>query len=474
MASAHQQPSPHGGSLSLQKTRQRKYHRRSRGGCASCKKRHVRCDEKKPLCTNCLRSGSECGYADPFVSTVVGPDTTSRSPLPSHVEPADPHSHNLLDMMPKDALVGFPVDMPGSCPAEDERSSRDPGPAGFLRWLWATGDFDSVKLPLLHHKLEAYRYVGQQVKNASTATSDSTIATVASLALMEASLWETNPWSGVPAIVTHLRGIRRIMDLLGKPVQHGDLSLFQRTIRMALSSILYGEIATRHDFDDSYYLPPPISLLFMAIWPITRERWWQDEGKGERSHWVARAGSLGGQGYVAFNGIPTEPKQFATFIKSSRCAFMSCYLYMAMLLQKGATSSFIINWLIEQFLDDAARTEKAFIDGSCSRNVWFWTMVFGLSAVASATASNKLEQMQIVMWRRAFYAKIRLANHAMGLNDWDAARQSLRQVAWVDGFMGEEELREAWEEAASQPQQISKPRGGVGSDTVMVHRVRSS
>ncbi|KAI1494810.1 hypothetical protein F5X96DRAFT_615501, partial [Biscogniauxia mediterranea] len=46
----------------IQRQRQRRFHRRSRNGCSTCKAKHIRCDEKKPLCTYCLRHGGECGY----------------------------------------------------------------------------------------------------------------------------------------------------------------------------------------------------------------------------------------------------------------------------------------------------------------------------------------------------------------------------------------------------------------------------
>ncbi|KAF5642433.1 uncharacterized protein FTJAE_3590 [Fusarium tjaetaba] len=37
--------------------------RRSRGGCSSCKQRHVKCDESRPTCTNCAKKGLLCdGY----------------------------------------------------------------------------------------------------------------------------------------------------------------------------------------------------------------------------------------------------------------------------------------------------------------------------------------------------------------------------------------------------------------------------
>ncbi|OJJ94601.1 hypothetical protein ASPACDRAFT_1860814 [Aspergillus aculeatus ATCC 16872] len=40
----------------------RRSHRKSRYGCAPCKRCHVKCDEKRPSCTRCLIRGQDCTY----------------------------------------------------------------------------------------------------------------------------------------------------------------------------------------------------------------------------------------------------------------------------------------------------------------------------------------------------------------------------------------------------------------------------
>ncbi|ODV96160.1 hypothetical protein PACTADRAFT_2456 [Pachysolen tannophilus NRRL Y-2460] len=40
----------------------RKYHTKSRNGCATCKKRRVKCDERHPICSKCEHMGIECIY----------------------------------------------------------------------------------------------------------------------------------------------------------------------------------------------------------------------------------------------------------------------------------------------------------------------------------------------------------------------------------------------------------------------------
>ena len=42
----------------------RKSHTKSRKGCRTCKKRHIRCDEDFPQCHNCTKHNCRCDYMD--------------------------------------------------------------------------------------------------------------------------------------------------------------------------------------------------------------------------------------------------------------------------------------------------------------------------------------------------------------------------------------------------------------------------
>jgi hypothetical protein len=42
----------------------RKSHTKSRKGCRTCKKRHIRCDENFPQCKNCSKHNCRCDYMD--------------------------------------------------------------------------------------------------------------------------------------------------------------------------------------------------------------------------------------------------------------------------------------------------------------------------------------------------------------------------------------------------------------------------
>ncbi len=83
--------------------RRRKYHRRLRGGCQSCRDRHIRCDQSKPYwyvemfylspslsrvmlmvySHNCLRYGVECGNDQGYPNEdIVLPNNPADSSAP--------------------------------------------------------------------------------------------------------------------------------------------------------------------------------------------------------------------------------------------------------------------------------------------------------------------------------------------------------------------------------------------------------
>ncbi|KAJ5126731.1 hypothetical protein N7448_007510 [Penicillium atrosanguineum] len=54
----------------------RKSHTKSRNGCKTCKRRHIRCDETFPQCRNCTKHNCRCDYQD--MSSAQGSPPTSR------------------------------------------------------------------------------------------------------------------------------------------------------------------------------------------------------------------------------------------------------------------------------------------------------------------------------------------------------------------------------------------------------------
>ncbi|KAH7057064.1 hypothetical protein B0J12DRAFT_402882 [Macrophomina phaseolina] len=58
--------------------RPRKGHRKSRTGCANCKRRKIKCDESRPECGNCVKHRIRCDYLD--AEPHASPQSASASP----------------------------------------------------------------------------------------------------------------------------------------------------------------------------------------------------------------------------------------------------------------------------------------------------------------------------------------------------------------------------------------------------------
>ncbi|KAI9816662.1 MAG: hypothetical protein M1832_005048 [Thelocarpon impressellum] len=59
----------------------RRSHTKSRKGCKTCKKRHIRCDESFPQCRNCTKHNCRCDYMDAPSPVETSPKTTPRADL---------------------------------------------------------------------------------------------------------------------------------------------------------------------------------------------------------------------------------------------------------------------------------------------------------------------------------------------------------------------------------------------------------
>ncbi|KAF7557965.1 hypothetical protein G7Z17_g244 [Cylindrodendrum hubeiense] len=57
----------------------RRTHRKSRLGCAECKKRHIKCDESRPVCVNCSSTERKCSFIH-LEATVPLPSPAPSSP----------------------------------------------------------------------------------------------------------------------------------------------------------------------------------------------------------------------------------------------------------------------------------------------------------------------------------------------------------------------------------------------------------
>ena len=65
----------------------RRKHQKSRRGCATCKRRHIRCDETWPRCNNCTKHQSDCHYPEIHHEKASGKMASSKDPEGVSEEP---------------------------------------------------------------------------------------------------------------------------------------------------------------------------------------------------------------------------------------------------------------------------------------------------------------------------------------------------------------------------------------------------
>ncbi|EKJ69963.1 hypothetical protein FPSE_09808 [Fusarium pseudograminearum CS3096] len=117
-------PSPHSNPATEDKTsvaKLRRRHRKSRNGCLECKRRHIKCDEKRPSCGNCIVSERSCSFPP------AAPGSTPTS-LPARPEPSTTPSFNepLTSASNSGSRLQSPVDSVSSTGALHPPSSIPP------------------------------------------------------------------------------------------------------------------------------------------------------------------------------------------------------------------------------------------------------------------------------------------------------------------------------------------------------------
>ncbi|KAH6654629.1 hypothetical protein BKA67DRAFT_285681 [Truncatella angustata] len=435
-------------------------------GCTVCKKKHIRCDEKTPLCTYCLRHGGECIYLDvEFGIPTNGRDKDSE--VFHHVDDrSSPVSLGLSDSTPRNPFVGTGCDIPfksrplfqlflstrilHSVPIAREKDSfvvyRALSNPGFLhaallmttlQWAWSTGDSEQFRVPYLYHKLQAIRFVNEQLAESETAVDDGTIAAITSLALVE------NCLGSADAVAFHLRGLIRIKDLQRKVAGKRPMGLLQRLILMAARCI-----KSRPPYDildilqtDDTHQSMIISLLGIAIRPIRPNH---DIFALSRLDLPFETLSDCSHDSQALDNTSIGPLQS---VDTSRSDFISCYFYLYIILRDQWIDSFVLNWFLEQLLADVCRTESLMQKGQYSQTLWFWTVMFGASATVAAKTTSSLEENQMKATKDSYMDKINLASQLLKIKSWEGAKSTMQLFAWEDGFDGEEELKTLWEEA---------------------------
>ncbi|KAK8082358.1 hypothetical protein PG996_001139 [Apiospora saccharicola] len=379
--------------------------------------------------TYCLRHGGECGFVETPTST---PSCNGGSSHDGSQEPEDALNYiGLQDATPKDPFTGTGIDMPV------HRALSHPGflhgalLMTTLQWAWTTGDGEQFRIPYLYHKLQAVRFVKEQLADPEMAVNDGTVAAVASLALVENSL------GTIDAVASHLQGLARIREIRDRSGAPQTTGLLQRMILMAARCVSSRPIWDILDISRTDYIHQSmiISLLRVALRPIYSIATLSgaDDTAEPLSEILGRRSphpEANDSGMIA----PLRS------VDCSRSGFIACYFYLYIILREERVDSFVLNWFIEQLIADVCRTEE----------------MMQKASIRNPLSSLESEQMQAV--KDVYMAKIVLANQVLGIKTWEGAESVLRLFAWQNDFDGEAEIKALWQEATWR---ADRSRSGV-------------
>ncbi|ESU10452.1 hypothetical protein FGSG_02854 [Fusarium graminearum PH-1] len=175
-----------------------KQYTRSRTGCLTCRQRHQKCDETRPVCGNCLLVQRQCEYP-----TAVLPLRERRKKfLPGEQQPWTNAVTISRAIGPGTSVATRPISMAYRSDALFHYSG--------LHFAWNTGQLQSFEPTFLFHKIEAMNSVNKFLRN-SRMKYAVCVRNIATLCFTECAM------GNIIASETHLDGLMRFMDLHRPP-----------------------------------------------------------------------------------------------------------------------------------------------------------------------------------------------------------------------------------------------------------------
>ncbi|CAH0054377.1 unnamed protein product [Clonostachys solani] len=222
------------------RSRKHRFVNRNRSGCSTCKERHVRCDETRPVCANCIKLGRACNYPAPALP--LWDRRRLKSTLPGV------HIPWQVSGCPVDPFNSLPIEMPYKSRellhhSEYSRhnNSRSPGaPTLFvisaLHYSWKAKEISSFQSTYLFHKIECIGLANARLKNLKATNIAVTVRLISTLCIFDSSFG--NP----DAARAHFDGLMAVLDLI--EASDGSLSLRQ----VDHDDLIARYIALAHEF----------------------------------------------------------------------------------------------------------------------------------------------------------------------------------------------------------------------------------
>lgn len=205
------------------------------------------------------------------------------------------------------------------------------------------------------------------------------------------------------------------------------------------------------------YQPTIMALLFASIWDIKalppREApqygWWEDRDTQAARLWQNHTKDLN-LNYEISRGFATAqyiPRILNGDPKSSRTSFIATFFYLCSELGNTFFDATLIDWLLEQLVDDVNAGEETLESSAWTQPLWLWCVMFGAAIAATGRAKNQVEERQLAKWRGVYNGKMRLVSRKLGLDNWHMARAMLSGVLGPIEGETDQAFEELWNEA---------------------------
>lgn len=203
-----------------------------------------------------------------------------------------------------------------------------------------------------------------------------------------------------------------------------------------------------------------MALLFASIWDVTalppreapRYGWWEETDTQAARLWQNHTKDLNLDYEITrgFDPNTYRPRILNGDVRSSRTSFIATSFYLLSEVGNGHTDAIMVDWLLEQLIDDVNANEKSIRSSAWSGPLWLWCVMFGAAIAESGKAGNAVEERQLDKWKAMYFEKIRVVSQTLGLQTWDSARAMLAGFNRHIDAEVDSGLREIWEMAVDR------------------------
>lgn len=203
-----------------------------------------------------------------------------------------------------------------------------------------------------------------------------------------------------------------------------------------------------------------MALLFASIWDISalppreapRYGWWEETDTQAARLWQNHTKELNLNYEISrsFNSGQYVPRILNGDPRSSRTSFVATFFYLCSELGHRHLDVVLIDWLLEQLIDDVNAGQENLKSSTWSQPLWLWCVMFGAAIAWLGKATTLLEERLLQKWRDLYNQKIQVVSCVLGIDSWVSAKAMLNHLCGVMEEDVDQGLQDIWNRAVMQ------------------------